>query len=326
VVTGAVANEVDGLRRALGVKALERIAPHLTLIPPVNVHEEDLEAVLAQVRHGAGETTPISVEFGPPATFWPRTPVLYFKVSGDVGAMAALRAEIGTGPLKSPSARKEREFVPHLTLDQRIDPATLPHALVALAGYRRAYCFERVTVLEQDDEHRWTALADAELGEARVAGRGTLDLELSVVARPDPAALAWANEQWANYSRQRYGDAIHPIEPYAIAARALGALVAYAEGEVRGPVIRLGRLVVSPERRDQGAGSHMLRAVEQFGLERGCERVRLETLAGGRAEHFYADHGYVVTATLSKWREERDFVVMERNIVPSSGERVGPKA
>jgi 2'-5' RNA ligase/ribosomal protein S18 acetylase RimI-like enzyme len=321
VVTGAAASEIDGLRRALGAKALERIAPHLTLVPPVNVSEDAVQAVLEQLRGIAGRTAPISVEFGPPATFWPRTPVLYLKVSGDLAEMAELRDELAVGPLASPPGRKEREFVPHLTLDQRIDPARLPHALVALAEYRRAYCFERVTVLEQGDDHRWTALADAELATPRIAGRGTLDLELAVVERADPPVLAWANEMWAAYSRQRYGDAVRSIEPYAIIARVRGELVGYAEGEVRNPVIRLGRLVVSPDRRGQGAGSHMLRAVERFGLERGCERARLETLANGRAEHFYAEHGYVVTTTLPKWREEQDFVVMERSIVPSSGER-----
>ena len=50
IVDGRLGAEVDGLRRALGAAALERIAPHLTLVPPVNVHEEDLAEALAVVR------------------------------------------------------------------------------------------------------------------------------------------------------------------------------------------------------------------------------------------------------------------------------------
>jgi hypothetical protein len=36
------AAEVDGLRRALGDEALDRVAPHITLVPPSNVSDEDL--------------------------------------------------------------------------------------------------------------------------------------------------------------------------------------------------------------------------------------------------------------------------------------------
>ena len=163
VVTGAVAHEIDGLRRALGAAALERIAPHCTLVPPLNVREEHLDTVLDHLRSAAGRSAPIAVTLGPPGTFWPRTPVLYLAVGGDLDAIAALRSDLGTGPLAPPAGRVERDFVPHVTLDQRIDPARLPQALEAMADYRAEYCFERVCLLEQDRR--------ASLAAAR--GRGT---------------------------------------------------------------------------------------------------------------------------------------------------------
>ena len=98
--------------------------------------------------------------------------------------MGQLRGGLVKGPLAPPGRRRERAFVPHLTLDQRIEPARLQHALAALADYRAQYCFERLTVLEQDAQHRWWPLADAASGRPLVVGRGSLDLELSVVERP----------------------------------------------------------------------------------------------------------------------------------------------
>jgi len=314
VVTGAVANEIDGLRRALGAKALERIAPHCTLVAPLNVREESLEVVLAHVRFAASKSAPIVVNLGPPATFWPRTPVLYLAVGGDLVAMSKLRDNLATGPLVAPAARAERDFVPHLTLDQRIEPGRLPHALEALADYRATYCFERVTILEQDLEHRWHPLADAALTKARVAGRGTLDLELSLVERPGPVVAAWVDQQWSTYSRQRYGESVRPVKPFALVVRLEGRLVGFVDGEIGGRVLRLGRFIVSPQWRNVGIGSHMLREVERLAVESGCSRVRLETLWRGSAESFYAEHGYLVTASLPNWREECDFVLMEHDV------------
>ncbi len=323
LLTGAVASEIDGLRRALGAKALERIAPHCTLIAPVNVRDEELPAVLEHVRAAAGASSPIWVSLGPPRTFWPSTPVLYLELGGGVDAIESLRSDLAAGPLAPPSARKERIFVPHVTLDQRIDPSRIPDALHSLADYRSSYCFERLTVLEQDAEHRWQPLADAALGKPMLAGRGSLDLEISVVDRPDPVTAGWVDEQWAQYSRIRYGDSVQPIRPYAIVARAEGAPVGFADGEIRGPVLRVARMIVRPDWRGRGAGSQLLKAVEGLGLERGCGRVRLETLAGGPAQRFYEERGFAVTSTLPRWREERDFVLMERDIfVP----RPGPEA
>ena len=317
VVTGSVANEIDGLRRALGAKALQRIVPHCTLVPPVNIREETLEAVLDHVRTAAENSSPIAVDLGPPATFWPRTPVLYLEVGGDLEAMSELRGHLAVGPLAPPRARRERDFVPHLTLDQRIEPSRLPHALEALADYRATYCFECVSVLEQDADHRWRPMADTALARPRVVGRGSLDLELSLVEQPDPVIAAWAEEQWSGYRRERYGPGVQPFARYAIVARAGGRPVGFADGEVRGPVLRLGRLIVRPEWRNQGVGSHLLRAVERLGLERGCARVRLEALAGGRAQSFYSGRGYAAVTVLPRWTEERDFVRMDRAL--SSG-------
>src|ERR687897_367343 len=46
VLPEPVATEIDGLRRALGDATLGRIPAHLTLVPPVNVADDDLPAAL----------------------------------------------------------------------------------------------------------------------------------------------------------------------------------------------------------------------------------------------------------------------------------------
>ena len=307
------------MRRALGARSLGRIAPHVTLVPPVNVKEEALEAVLDHVRGRARSSGPITLDLGPPATFWPRTPVLYLEVGGDLEDLAELHRALMNGPLAPPSGRPERGFVPHVTLDQRIEPSRLPHALAALADYRASHCFEHLSVLQQDSEHRWRPMADMALGRPAIVGRGSLDLELSVVVQPDPIVVAWADDLWQAYSRERYGPDVHPFERFSIVARSNGALVGYAEGDIRGTALKLGRLVVSPPWRGHGIASHLLRAVERFALEHGCDCVRLETISGEEAAKLYSDRGFKVIADLADWRDGRDFVLMERRLSAQLG-------
>ena len=58
LLAGRVGAELDGLRRALGSPGLDRIAPHVTLVPPINVPERDLEAALGIVRAAAARRAP----------------------------------------------------------------------------------------------------------------------------------------------------------------------------------------------------------------------------------------------------------------------------
>lgn len=80
-----VASEVEGLRRACDDPALGTIAPHLTLVPPVNVRADDLGAALALLRAAAASCPPLALRLGPPVTFLPDEPVLYLAVAGAVG-------------------------------------------------------------------------------------------------------------------------------------------------------------------------------------------------------------------------------------------------
>ena len=147
------------------------------------------------------------------------------------------------------------------------------------------------------------------LGRPAIVGRGSLDLELSVVGQPDPIVVAWADDLWQAYSRERYGPDVHPFERFSIVARSNGALVGYAEGDIRGTALKLGRLVVSPPWRGHGIASHLLRAVERFALEHGCDCVRLETISGEEAAKLYSDRGFKVIADLADWRDDRKPIV-----------------
>jgi 2'-5' RNA ligase/GNAT superfamily N-acetyltransferase len=316
ILTGDIALEVDGMRRALGAAALDRIPPHVTLVPPVNVREENVDEAVEVVRLAGQHSQPLRLELGPPATFFPLTPVVYLAVGGDVGRLVELRQALLTGPLETPAGRKpERDYVPHVTLDQNIEPGRIEGALETLADYRAAVTIERVTILEfQETLARWHPLSSATLGRPIVAGRGGLEIELSVASMLDPAARRFQDREWAQYSREAYGDEVAIDEPFAITARVGGEIAGSATGQLRGRLCHLAILIVAPQWRSHGIGSHLLKAVEQLAREHGAETVRLETRAGGPAEGMYRERGYEPAAVLPAWREGRDFVMMERRL------------
>ncbi len=315
VLEGDVRHEVDGLRRALGSTAIERIGPHVTLVPPVNVREDELGAALDHVRAVAAPAAPVHLVLGPAATFAPATPVVYLAVGGDLAELSLLEERLGSGPLAPPPGRgPRRPYVPHVTLDQRIDRARIPSALEVLSAYRAEVTVDRVTVLEfHEDERRWSPLADFALGGTRLVGRGGFEVELSAGSMLDPIAHEFMESEWSAYAREVHGDGAADA-PFAIVARVGGELAGTATGQLRPDCCRLANLIVARRWRSHGVGSHLLRGVEALGREHGLPFVRLETRFGGPAEAFYAERGYEVTASLPRWRHGHDFVVMERGL------------
>jgi 2'-5' RNA ligase len=150
------AGEIDGLRRAMG-ESLERVPPHLTLVPPVNVREEDVDAAFAVVRRAAANIAPITVTLGPPVTFHPVNPVVYLEVGGDVASVRALRDAVFVEPL---ARSLTYDFVPHVTIVDNTTPERIEAAMIALADYRIEVTFESVHLLKEDNRI-WSPIAEA---------------------------------------------------------------------------------------------------------------------------------------------------------------------
>src|SRR3954452_5289343 len=77
------ATEVDGIRRALGDGALTDVAPHITLVHPINIRDTEMATAFALLRSVGGTTAPFAARIGPPDTFEPVTPTAYLSVGGE---------------------------------------------------------------------------------------------------------------------------------------------------------------------------------------------------------------------------------------------------
>jgi 2'-5' RNA ligase len=152
LVPPPAAIEIDGLRRALGDRQLGRIEPHITLVPPINVREDDLAAAMAVVQAAASGREPIELEIGPVETFARESPVRFLAVD-PWEPVTDLRRDCVTGVLERAD---KRPFHPHVTVDIDGSPTDGDDPAVAvLAGYRTEVTIDRVTLLEHTDSRRW---------------------------------------------------------------------------------------------------------------------------------------------------------------------------
>ncbi|MEO6120910.1 MAG: GNAT family N-acetyltransferase [Acidimicrobiales bacterium] len=279
LVGGDLADQVDGLRRAVGDPALARIPPHITLVPPVNVAEARLPEALALVRAAAAATGPIDLVLGPPATFWPVSPVVYLAVGGDLDAVVDLRALVFRPPL---ARTVSLPFVPHVTLADGVPAERIEAALVAMAAFRVTARFDRVHLLQEGPGRVWAPVADAAFAAPAVLGRGGLELELSLTQGADPEVEAFVAARPAVAA-----------DRFTVAARRDGAVVGVAGGHTSATTTVLDRLVVDAAYQGQGIGTHLVAAVESLAVERGCGAVSARVAAATRAAAFLRGRGWV---------------------------------
>ncbi len=310
------AAEIDVLRRALGAgESVHRIAPHVTLVPPINVAEERLVEVEGIVRQAAVAARPFTVSLGPPTTFLPESSVLYLAVGCDpaVTAVERLRDAVFRDPLARPV---ERPFVPHVTLVDGGDERRIVAAAEALAGLELRVTFDGVALLqEQRDEDGtrvWRPLVEPRFGGQAVVARGGLEVELEVGERLAHDAATWFDAAWDAHDRLLAGDAWAPAEAVTVTARRAREVVGTATGACRDGEAHLERLIVDSTVRGEGIGGHLLAAFTSEVAARGASRVVLRAIAGGAAERFYVERGFTVVTTLPRWRRGADFVLLER--------------
>lgn len=251
-----VASELNGLRRALGDGAFERIAPHITLVPPVNVRLDEIDAALALLRSACESFAPFAVELGPVTTFAPVSPVIKLSVSGD-DMIKRLRDAVFRPPLERPLTFP---FDAHATLADDASQARIDAALVALRDYKVAVEFKRLHLLKEEEGCTWVPIADFPFAEPAVVGRGGLPLSLTTSEIVDPSALAILDNELPPYD-------------FAVTARRDDSVAGVIVGKVRGTDVMILDVRVAPTARGEGVGGHLLKAFASEAADRHATRL-----------------------------------------------------
>ena len=289
--------EVNGLRRALGDGALERIAPHITLVPPVNVREDQMANALRVLRKAATGLQPFSVQLGPVSSFHPDTPTLKLGVGGPgLESVKRLRDAVFVPPLERALTWP---FVPHVTVADEPDAERIGPAIEALRSYRLNAWFDRMHLLREeriDGQAAWVPIADFPLGPAVVTGRGGLELELLVTKIMDPEsafALSPAKVGTTDISGIDWSRAVPAGEAVAVTARRSDAVVGVLSARADGSVLVVDRVVVVAGHTRQGVGADLIGALGAEGRRRGSKALHLgESASDPELSPFFARMGF----------------------------------
>lgn len=271
LVPDPVRREIDGLRRALGSSMLGLVPPHLTLVPPLNVREDDLDAGLAALRAVGERTLPFDLRLGPPTSFHPVTPTLYLAVGGDVDAVHRLRDDVFTRPFARELAHA---FVPHVTLVEEVPVDRIAAATEMMRSYSVDVAIDRLHVLEEtklgDGRRAWEPIVDVPFRPRVVLSRGGLELEITTteLVAPDAAAAM------AGVLAGDPVDAEHrPGWGLVVTGRREGQPVGLASGWTLGHAGYLDVVAVTNAVRREGVGSHLVAHFEAECAARGCLEV-----------------------------------------------------
>lgn len=286
----ALTARIDGLRAATGEPRPERLPPHITLVPPVNVAADDGPALTGVLRSAASAARPFGLRLGPAESFLPATPTLHLAVTGrpaDLDALHRLRTSLFRAPLDRPDTRP---FVPHVTLRTGLDPSCVEGGLVALTGVVGGWLVDRLHLLEHHPDPGaawWEPVAEEPFGDPAVVGRGGLEVVLRTTHLVEPAVRGLIG------ALDVVPGAVRDASLVVTAERpdAPGVPVGAALADVAGAVADLAALVVAPPERGTGVGAHLLAALRSAAAGRGVQVLVCRDARDGSG--FLARHGFV---------------------------------
>jgi len=132
------------------------LPPHITLVPPLALDQDQLPAVQAHLAAAVRPHRPFQIRLHSTDTFRPVSPTVFLALQQGAQACAALEADLRTGPL---ACQTDFDFHPHVTVAHQVDQATLNRAQTALASFDESFVASEVDLWQLQDAGAVTHLA-----------------------------------------------------------------------------------------------------------------------------------------------------------------------
>jgi 2'-5' RNA ligase len=146
------ASELQDYRTSVGDATATMIPTHITLIPPVEVSEDDLPGIEEHLTAVAGRSSAFHIHLRGTGTFRPVSPVVFVTVVEGISACEQLAGALRQDPLH---VELQFPYHPHVTIAHHLPDGTLDRAFKELAGFECVFDAEGFCLYVHDEEKGW---------------------------------------------------------------------------------------------------------------------------------------------------------------------------
>jgi len=146
------ASELQNYRASVGDTMAATIPTHITLLPPTEVSEDDLEKIAVHLEEAAGGVPAFAVHLRGTGTFRPVSPVVYVTLVEGTSQCEQLAHAVRRGPLAVDLAYP---YHPHVTIAHDLADAQLDRAFDELAEFECQFAVDEFHLFVHDHESGW---------------------------------------------------------------------------------------------------------------------------------------------------------------------------
>ena len=159
------ATELQDYRTSVGDTTAAMIPTHITLVPPTEVTDADLNEIEKHLEDVASEFERFSVHLRGTGTFRPVSPVVFVTVVEGISSCEQLAATVRRGPLDVDIAFP---YHPHVTIAHHLSDDLLDRAFGELAGFECEFAVESFHLYVHDEVVGWQPTRDFPLADGAV--------------------------------------------------------------------------------------------------------------------------------------------------------------
>lgn len=159
------ATELQDYRTSVGDTTAAMIPTHITLVPPTEVTDADLNEIEKHLEDVASEFGGFSVHLRGTGTFRPVSPVVFVTVVEGISSCEQLAATVRRGPLDVDIAFP---YHPHVTIAHHLSDDLLDRAFGELSGFECKFAVESFHLYVHDEVVGWQPTRDFPLTDGAV--------------------------------------------------------------------------------------------------------------------------------------------------------------
>ena len=160
-------SELQGWRKRLGDPNADGIPPHVTLLPPTALHDEDIEQVEEHLRQVAASERSFRMHLRGSASFRPVSPVVFVPLVEGIADCERVESKVRSGPL---ARSLSFPYHPHVTVAHDLGEEALDRAFAALKDYEAHFEVWGFTLFEQGRDGVWRPQRDFPFGAGGLPG------------------------------------------------------------------------------------------------------------------------------------------------------------